>query len=55
MRKTQISETYIAFDNIVAVRRDVPGKSKVTDLGHPAFGEQNVPGCQVSVDTLRGT
>ncbi|TNN56316.1 hypothetical protein EYF80_033427 [Liparis tanakae] len=32
---------------------DVSGETEVGDLHHVVFGDQNVPGCQVSVDALR--
>lgn len=44
--------TDISSDNIVGVTLDVPGQSEVTDLDQPAFGHQDVPSCQVSMDTL---
>jgi len=32
---------------------DVSGETEVGDLHHVVFSDQNVPGCQVSVDALR--
>lgn len=44
--------TYVSSHNIVGVVLDVPGQSEVTDLDQPALGHQDVPGRQVSMDTL---
>lgn len=45
--------TYIAFDDIVWVSRDVTSQAEVTDLSHSALGEKNVSCRQVSVNTLQ--
>lgn len=34
---------------------DVSGQTEVGDLHHVIFCDENVPGCQVSVDTLNTT
>ena len=34
--------THVASEHVVGVGGDVPGQAKVTDLGHPAAGQQNV-------------
>lgn len=47
------SLTYISFDHIVGVGGDVPGQAEITDLCHSALSQQDVSGCQVSVDTLQ--
>lgn len=43
---------YIAFPDVVWVFVYVSGQTKVTDLHHVVLGQENVPGGQVSVDTL---
>lgn len=45
--------TYASFGDVVVVVHDVSGQSEVADLHDLALGEQDVPGSQVSVDTLR--
>lgn len=44
--------THISSHNVVGVVVDVPGETKVTDFGQPAFRHQNVSGRQVPVDAL---
>ena len=43
---------HVAPDDVAGVAQDVSGQSKVTDLHHLPVGDQHIPGCQVSVDTL---
>lgn len=44
--------THVSLAYVVGVFVDVPGKAEVTDFHHVIVRKQNVPGCQVSVDTL---
>lgn len=46
------SQTHIALDHIVGVSGDVPCQAKIADLGHPSLSKQDIPGSEVSVDTL---
>lgn len=43
---------HIAPDDVAGVAQDVSGQSEVTNLHHLPVGDQHVPGCQVSVNTL---
>jgi len=47
MLRTYIGRLFIVVDVV-----DVPGQPKVSDLHDVALGDQNVPGCQVSMYTL---
>lgn len=47
------ASTHASFGDVVVVVHDVSGQPKVADLHDLALGEQDVPGGQVSVDTLR--
>lgn len=44
--------THVSFTDIVWVFVDVSRQAEVTDLHHLIVSQQNVPGSQVSVDTL---
>lgn len=44
---------YVAFPDVVGVFVYVSGQAEVTDLHDVALWQENVPGCQVSMDTLR--
>ena len=46
------AQTYISFDYVVGVCGDVPGQAKITDLCHSSLCQEDIPCCQVSVDTL---
>lgn len=50
-----VEGTYVSFDHIVRVCGDVSGQTKVTDLCHSALGQEDIPGCQISVDALEQT
>lgn len=45
--------TYASFGDVVVVMHDVSRQSKVADLHYLALREQDVPGGQISVDTLQ--
>lgn len=45
--------TYASFGDVVVVVHDVPRQSKVADLHYLALRQQDVPGGQISVDTLQ--
>lgn len=45
--------THASFGDVVVVMHDVSRQSKVTDLHYLALREQDVPGSQISVDTLQ--
>lgn len=47
------STTYASFGDIVVVMHDVSCQSKVANLHYLALREQDVPGSQISVDTLK--
>ena len=46
---------HIASDHVVGITHNVPSQSKITDLHHFPVGHKDIPGCQVSVNTLEGT
>lgn len=55
IKKTMFSwspDTNISLADVVRVFVDVSGQAEVTDLHHFIVRKQNVPGCQVSVNTL---
>lgn len=45
--------TDVSSGNVVLVLRQVSGQTEVTDLDQLPLTDQDVPCCQVSVDTLR--
>ncbi|TNN56837.1 hypothetical protein EYF80_032933 [Liparis tanakae] len=44
--------THVPLHDVAVVVADVSGQTEVTDLRHAAVGQQDVPRCYVSVDTL---
>ena len=44
--------THVSPEDVVGVGSDVSGQAKVTDLGNSTLSQQDVSGCQVSVDAL---
>lgn len=51
-RKASVGMPYVAFPDVVGVFVYVSGQAEVTDLHDVALRQENVPRCQVSVDTL---
>ena len=49
----QFGGTHISLADVVGVFVDISGEAKVTDLDHVVLWEQDVSGCQISVDTLQ--
>lgn len=47
--------TDVSPDDVIFVLLKVSGQTKITDLQQLPLTDQDVPGCQVSVDTLRDT
>lgn len=43
---------YIALHHVVGVIHDVTRQAKVTNLGHSAVGQEDIPSSHVSVNTL---
>lgn len=54
IRTRRTETTYASFGDVVVVVHDVSRQSKVADLHYLALREQDVPGGQISVDTLQG-
>lgn len=52
---TAAADTHIPLDNVAFIILDVSGQTKVTDLRNMFIRQQDVPRCDVSVDTLKGT
>lgn len=50
-----VVRTYIGCLFIVVNVVDISGQAEVSDLHDVTLCDQDVPGCQVSVDTLRDT
>lgn len=46
-------ETYAPFGDIVVVVHDVSGQSEVTDLHYLALREEDIPGSEVPMHTLK--
>lgn len=53
MRTRRTEATYASFGDVVVVVHDVSRQSEVADLHYLALREQDVPGGQISVDTLQ--
>ncbi len=47
--------TDISSGNVVLILHQISGQTKVTDLHQLPLTDQNIPCCQVSVDTLQDT
>ena len=45
--------TYISFSDIIWIFVNIPGQAKVTNFNHVLFRQEDVPCCQVPVDTLQ--
>lgn len=52
---TAMADTHIPLDNVAFIILDVSGQTKVTDLRNMFIRQQDVPRCDVSVDTLKDT
>lgn len=50
---TRPETTYASFGDVVVVVHDVSRQPKVADLHYLALREQDVPGSQISMDTLQ--
>lgn len=50
-RETE-KDSHISLDDVTVIVLDVSGQAKVTDLCHVMIRQQDVPRCNVSVDTL---
>lgn len=46
-------ETHVGGFLVVVNLVDSSGQAKVGDLHHVVLGNQNIPGCQISVDALQ--
>lgn len=51
-KRETVKDSYIPLDDVTVVVLDVSGQAKVTDLRHAMIRQQDVPRCNVSVDTL---
>lgn len=51
-KRETVKDSHIPLDDVTVIILDVSGQAKVTDLRHMMIRQQDIPRCNVSVNTL---